>query len=95
MEELAFLKIKKASKSHSIWKLCSIWKLGIAKYNVGELYTSQYKHIAERAVVIRVHREPQQESCPSVTYFGFVSASVTWRMKMESAGWLMSPCSCM
>lgn len=29
------------------------------------------------------------------THFGFVSASVTWRMKMASSGWLMSPFSCM
>lgn len=29
------------------------------------------------------------------THLGLVSASVTWRMKMASSGWLMSPFSCM
>lgn len=32
---------------------------------------------------------------PPYTHLGFVSASVTWRMKMASSGWLMSPFSCM
>lgn len=59
-------------------------------------------HSSIRLTCTRAEKETINESTAMLknerrreTHLGLVSASVTWRMKMASSGWLMSPFSCM